>query len=308
MLARSGDWDWALVRLNAPPPAGARFSAWRAEPIPALSTATVFHHPQADLKKFAQGSTQGYQVYTDGSSYAIVQYDQGTTEPGSSGAGLLTFLQSGGYYELRGGLWTGEASCENRAGRDEYSRIDNMLPLTREYLTPNTPGTAGQRIAVEYYNRSLDHYFITSIPREINGLDNGEHPGWERTGLRFLTYTGPGQGIFPVCRFYRTPGAGDSHFYSAIKAECDAILANPLLSAGWILESDHAFYIRQPDPVTGQCAQGTRPIWRFYNRSTINHRYTTEQAVRDAMRADPLTWQPEGYPPDNITMCAPVGS
>jgi len=25
------------------------------------------------------------------------------------------------------------------------------------------------------------------------------------------------------------------------------------------------------------------------------------------MRADPLTWQPEGYPPDNITMCAPVG-
>jgi len=29
--------------------------------------------------------------------------------------------------------------------------------------------------------------------------------------------------------------------------------------------------------------------------------------VRDAMRADPLTWQPEGYPPDNITMCAPVG-
>jgi hypothetical protein len=91
-----------------------------------------------------------------------------------------------------------------------------------------------------------------------------------------------------VCRFYRTPGAGDSHFYSAIKAECDAILANPRLAAGWILESDSVFYIRQPDPVTGQCAQGTRPIWRFYNQRTINLRYTTEQAVRDAMRADPL--------------------
>ena len=283
LLARSPDWDWALVRLDTPPPAGARFSAWRAEPIPPLTPVTVFHHPQADLKKWTAGTTQGYQFYTDGSSFALVSNDQGITELGSSGAGLLTFFANGGYYELRGGLWTGASFCQTPAGPDEYSRLDNMLPLTRDYLTPNSPGTPGQAVAVEYYSRALDHYFITSIPREITGLDNGEHPGWERTGLRFLTYTGPGPGIFPVCRFYRTPEAGNSHFYSAIQAECDAILANPTLAAGWILESDRVFYIRQPDPVTGQCAQGTRPIWRFYNQRTINHRYTTEEAVRDAM-------------------------
>ena len=307
LLARSPDWDWALVRLNTPPPAGARFSAWRAEPIAPLTPAIVFHHPQADLKKWTAGTTQGYQFYTDGSSFALIRNDEGITEPGSSGAGLLTFFAGGGYYELRGGLWNGASFCQTPAGPDEYSRLDNMLPLTREYLTPNVPLPAGQAVAVEYYSRALDHYFITSIPREITGLDNGEHPGWERTGLRFLTYTGPGTGILPVCRFYRTPGAGDSHFYSAIRAECDAILANPVLAAGWILESDRVFYIREPDPITGQCAQGTKPVWRFYNQRTINHRYTTEQAVRDAMRADPATWQPEGYPPDNITMCAPVG-
>jgi hypothetical protein len=308
LLARSPDWDWALVRLNTPPPAGVRFSAWRAEPIPPFTPVTVFHHPKADLKKWTAGTTLGHAFYSDGSSFALVSNDEGITEPGSSGAGLLTFFASGGYYELRGGLWTGASFCRTPAGPDQYSRLDDMLPLTREYLTPGSPLPAGLAVTVEYYSRALDHYFITSIPREITGLDNGEHPGWERTGLRFLAYTGPGPGIFPVCRFYRTPGAGDSHFYSAIKAECDAILANPALSAGWILESGNVFYIRQPDPVTGQCAQGTRPIWRFYNQRTINHRYTTEQEVRDAMRADPLTWQPEGYPPDNITMCAPVGS
>jgi len=307
LLARSPDFDWALVRLNTPPPAGARFSACRAEPIPPFVPATVFHHPQADLKKWTAGTTQGYQSYTDGSSFALVSNDEGITEPGSSGAGLLTFFASGGYYELRGGLWTGASFCQTPAGPDEYSRLDDMLPLTREYLTPNSPLPAGQAVAVEYYSRALDHYFITIIPREIADLDNGVHPGWERTGMRFLAFSGPAPGVLPVCRFYRTPGAGDSHFYSAIKAECDAILANPLLAAGWILESENVFYIRQPDPVTGQCGQGTRPIWRFYNQRTINHRYTTEQAVRDAMRADPLTWQPEGYPPDNITMCAPVG-
>ena len=307
LLARSPDWDWALVRLNTPPPAGARFSAWRAEPIPPLTPVTIFHHPQADLKKWTAGMTLGYEFYTDGTSFALVGNDEGITEPGSSGAGLLTFFASGGYYELRGGLWIGASFCQTPTGPDEYSRLDSMLPLTREYLTPTSPSPAGLAVAVEYYNRTLDHYFITSIAREITGLDDGEHPGWERTGLRFLTYTGPGPGMFPVCRFYRAPGAGDSHFYSAIKAECDAILANPQLAAGWIFESDNVFYIRQPDPITGQCAAGTQPIWRFYNQRTINHRYTTEHAVRDAMRADPATWQPEGYPPDNITMCAPVG-
>ena len=308
MLARSGDWDWALVRLNAPPPPGARFSAWRAEPIPTLSTATVFHHPQADLKKFSQGSTQGYQVYTDGSSFAVVQYDQGTTEPGSSGAGLLTFLQSGGYYELRGGLWTGEASCENRAGRDEYSRIDNMLPLTREYLTPNTPGTAGQRIAVEYYNRSLDHYFITISAREIDDLDTGKQVGWERTGLRFLAYEVPTPGTSPVCRFYRTPGFGNSHFYSASPAECQTVVDNPQTYPGWTYESGSVFYIALPDAQTGACAGGTQPVWRFYNQRTVNHRYTTDQMIRDDLRANPGTWTPEGYGPDSVIMCAPVGT
>ena len=308
LLARSGDWDWALVRLNAPPPAGARFSAWRAEPIPALSTATVFHHPQADLKKFSQGSTQGYQVYTDGSSFAIVQYDQGTTEPGSSGAGLLTFLQSGGYYELRGGLWTGEASCENRAGRDEYSRIDNMLPLTREYLTPTTPGTAGQRVAVEFYNRSLDHYFITISAREISDLDTGVQVGWERTGLRFLAYEVPAPGTNPVCRFYRTPGFGNSHFYSASAAECQTVIDHPQTYPGWTYESGSVFYIALPDAQTGACAGGTQPVWRFYNQRTVNHRYTTDQMLRDDLRGDPATWTPEGYGPDSVIMCAPVGT
>jgi hypothetical protein len=308
LLARSGDWDWALVRLNAAPPAGVRFSAWRAEPIPTQTPVTVFHHPQADLKKWAQGSMQGYQLYTDGSSFARVQYDQGTTEPGSSGAGLLTFLQAGGYYELRGGLWSGEASCENRSGIDEYSRIDNMLPLTRQYLTPNGGGAPGESVAVEFYNRALDHYFITISPAEINDLDTGVHPGWERTGLRFLAYDGPTAGASPVCRFYRTPGQGDSHFYSASVAECNTVIDNPQTYPGWTYESATVFYIALPDPFTGACAAGMQPIWRFYNQRTINHRYTADQLARDDMRADPSTWRPEGYGADDVTMCAPIGT
>jgi hypothetical protein len=308
MLARSVDWDWSLVRLDADPPVGSTFSAWRAEPIPTLAAVSVLHHPQGDLTKWSQGAAQGYQLYTDGSSFAQVQYSQGTTEPGSSGAGLLTFFAQGGYYEVRGGLWRGNASCDKPQGIDEYSRIDNMLPLTRQYLTPDDAGTPGEAAVVEYYNASLQHYFMTISPAEISDLDTGVHPGWERTGLRFLAYQAQAAGTNPVCRFYRTPGFGDSHFYSASSAECQAVIANPQTYTGWTYESPNVFYVALPDTASGACASGTEPIWRFFNQQTTNHRYTADHATRDVMRADPATWIPEGYGPDSVIMCAPVGS
>ena len=307
MLARSVDFDWSLVRLNAPPPAGVTFSAWRADPVPSQASIVVLHHPEGDLKKWTQGNAYGYQLYTDGSSFAQVQYSRGTTEPGSSGAGLLT-LADGGYYELRGGLWRGAAACDYTSGIDEYSRIDTMLALTRQYLTPNVAGTPGTAVVVEFYNAALDHYFMTTSPSEINDLDTAVHPGWERTGLRFLAYQTQAPGASPVCRFYRSPGFGDSHFYSASASECQTVTMNPKSYPGWTFESANVFYIALPDPASGACPDGTQPVWRFFNQRTTNHRYTTDHATRDDMRADPATWVPEGYGPDSVTMCAPVGT
>ena len=307
LLARSEDWDWALVRLNENPPVGARFAAWRAEPIAPSAIASVLHHPHGDLLKWSQGTTLPYDVYTDGSSFAQVIYNQGSTEPGSSGAGLLTYFATGGYYEVRGGLFQGNASCSYMAGTDDYSRLDNMLPLTRQYLTPGTASGPSEAVVVEYYNADLQHYFMTASPVEINVLDTGTLPGWERTGLRFLAYDAPVAGANPVCRFYRTPGYGDSHFYSASPAECAAIVDNPKYP-GWEEESPDVFYIALPNTATGACPSGDVPVWRFFNQLTTNHRYTTDHAIRDQMRADPSTWIREGYGPDQVIMCAPIGS
>ena len=305
LLARSEDWDWALVRLVVPPPAGTFFSAWRTDPVGTNDTVSVIHHPSGDLKKWAQGVSPGYQSFSDGSSFIQARYSEGTTEGGSSGAALLTFNTTGGYYEIRGGLFGGEASCTNLAGLDIYSRLDNMLPLTRQYLTPgNNP--SGTTVAVEFYNSSLQHYFLSTAPVEINDLDTGVHPGWERTGFRFLAYPTQVAGTSPVCRFYRAPAYGDSHFYSASPAECAATAAaHPV---DWIYESPNVFYIPLPDTVTGACPVNTNPIWRFFNQVTTNHRYTADVTTRDDMRADPATWIPEGYGLDAVIMCTPVGS
>ena len=302
LLARSDDWDWLLLRLNRAPPVGVTFTAWRAEPIPEGAIATGIHHPNGDLAKFSQGNTTGIQEFSDGSSFFRTQWSLGTTEAGSSGSGLFTFLESGGYYELRGGLWAGDASCSFRDGVDLYSRIDNMLPLTRQYLTPDAPNTTGQAVAVEFYHRGLDHFFISTDANEINLLDTGVLAGWERTGFRFLAYNVPTPGTNPVCRFYLRPAVGDSHFYSGDVSECEQTLSR--FGASWIYESPSVFYIALPNAVTGACPSGTRPIWRFFNTVTTNHRYTPEVAIRNELRNDPR-WVPEGYGPDSVIMCSP---
>jgi hypothetical protein len=302
LLARSVDYDWALLRLYTLPPAGVRYSAWRAEPVPAGAIGTALHHAGGDLLMFSQGSMLGYYTFSDGSSFMQMQWSQGTTETGSSGGGLFTYLPSGGYYELRGGLFGGDAACSNPAGIDFFSRLDDMLPVTRQYLTPDAANPTGQTVVVEYYNRSLDHFFMTADPIEINLLDIGELRGWERTGVRFLAYTSPRPGTNPVCRFYQSPPLPDTHFYSADPAECARVIRD---FPDWTFESSAVFYIALPNTFTGACPAGTRPIWRFFHSRVTNHRYTPEVTIRDELRADP-GWIAEGYGPDAVIMCSPA--
>ena len=301
LLARSDDWDWLLLRLNSAPPVGVTFSAWRAEPVPEGAVATGLHHPNGDLAKFTQGNSTGYQLFRDGTTFIRMLWSQGTTETGSSGSGLFTFLSSGGFYEVRGGLFGGDASCAAPDGNDYYSRLDNMLPLTRQYLTPDALNTNSQAVVVEFYNEGLDHFFITSDANEINLLDTGVLRGWVRTGIRFLAYSAQVAGTNPVCRFYLRPGVGDSHFYSGDPFECQQTLAR--FGASWIYESPSVFYIALPNVVTGECLAGQTPVWRFFNTVTTNHRYTTEVFIRETLRADPR-WVAEGYGPDAVIMCA----
>ena len=314
MLARSVDFDWSLLRMHRAPPAGVFFAAWRAEPVPEGAIATGLHHPQGDLLMFSQGRVTcggangcsgGYQSFSDGSTFIRMQWDEGTTQTGSSGSGLFTFLQGAGYYELRGGLFGGDASCSFRNGPDYYSRLDNMLPLVRQYLTPDASNPDGQAVAVEFYNAGLDHFFITTDANEINLLDTGVLRGWERTGVRFLAYNQPAPGANPVCRFYLRPAVGDSHFYSGDPNECAATLAR--FGDSWIYESPAVFHIALPNPVTGACPGGTRPVWRFFNTVTTNHRYVTEVTIRDDLRIDPR-WVAEGYGPEAVIMCSPTSN
>jgi hypothetical protein len=160
--------------------------------------------------------------------------------------------------------------------------------------------------AVEYYNPSLDHYFITNLQPDIDALDSGRIAGWFRTGASFFVDSASGPFLNPVCRFYIPPEHGNSHFFSASPAECAAISNrigfDPNYS-GYILETSAAFYIELPNTSTGACPGGTTPVYRLWNnRFDSNHRYTTSRAVKSDMLA--RGYIAEGYGPDAVAMCA----
>jgi hypothetical protein len=177
-----------------------------------------------------------------------------------------------------------------------YSGVDGF---NRYAFTGVGGGAAGPVTVVEYYNASLDHYFITWLPAEQANLDAGNTPTrWVRTGYSFKAYAAAQTGTSNVCRFYIPPGLGDSHFFGRGTAECDATgAAHPT----FVLEEPNFMHVYLPN--AGACPAGTTPVYRaFSNRPDANHRYMTDRSVRDQMVAH--GWLAEGDGPDLVVMCA----
>jgi hypothetical protein len=163
----------------------------------------------------------------------------------------------------------------------------------------NAAGPASLKLAVEYYNPELDHYFVTSMDDEIEALDAGRLAGWYRTGASLDVYSRGAEDGNPVCRFYLPPDYGDSHFYSATPTECEQVAQK---FPRFAYETTEVFRVHAPDLQTGQCPPNTVPIYRLWNnRADSNHRYTSDRATRDAMVAE--GYIPEGYGPDPVIMC-----
>ena len=154
---------------------------------------------------------------------------------------------------------------------------------------------------VEFYNTTLDNYFITADPIEAAAVDNGAAgPGWARTGDTF----GAG-GNAAVCRFYGSQSPGpNSHFYTVSAAECDSLkqlqAATPATQKRWNFESLDFF---STAPAGGGCFDGTTPVYRAYNNGFArgvdsNHRITSN--ADSIAQVVARGWKSEG-----VVMCAP---
>jgi len=161
---------------------------------------------------------------------------------------------------------------------------------------------AQSQIAVEYYHSGWQHYFVTSSPDEIAGLDGGAYQGvWTRTGMTFDVWSGPAAGGSPACRFFSTSFAPkSSHFYTPSASECAYVKGN----SNWQYEG-LAFFLRLPD-AGGTCAPGTSELYRLYNNgmgAAPNHRYTISTVTFNQMRA--AGWTVEGDEVTGVFACVP---
>ena len=204
-------------------------------------------------------------------------------------------------------FWSWNPNSADTGGilNDDWQTIDQakqarLVPLQFPLGGVTSLPPPAKISVVEYYNATLDHYFITPMAAEQANLDAGLTPTrWTRTGKAFNAFESNGAGTSPVCRIYIPPALGDSHFFGRDTAECASTAAkNP----GFLLEA--AAFFHMVLPAAGTCPGGMTPVYRvFSNRADANHRYMTDRATRDLMVGK--GWLAEGDGPDLVVMCAP---
>lgn len=330
LLVTDPTMDVTLLQMRQSPPIGAVRAGWNATVVPSGTVAVGLHHPQGDLKKFSQGTTLGYapgpaaygsvpRFQFGKDSFISVRWAQGTTESGSSGSGVFTYNAAGAFYELRGGLEGGAASCANPSGADRFSRMDLLFTKLAPYLVgpsaviPVT--TSAKASMVEYWNPQFDFYFMTSREGEKSILDSlrdtQANSLWYRTSYWFKTDPSAASGTSSINRYY-IPGAAKngtrgSHFYTALNSEKQLITntgterfpspdCNNVPNKYFCNEGVDSF-VALPigTNAAADCLAGEQKIWRAFRAIPAddgNHRYLTNRAMYDYM-VNELRWTGE---------------
>ncbi len=148
LLASNSSSDFALLLLNEAPPDSfeVHFAGWSAVDE-ASQASTGIHHPRGDIKKIsfdfdpAVSSDYDPSPYLANSHWEVTNWDDGTTEPGSSGSPL--FDQN---HRIVGQLHGGWASCTSIT-QDYYGKFSmswnyGSTPQTRlkDWLDPDNTG------------------------------------------------------------------------------------------------------------------------------------------------------------------------
>jgi Repeat of unknown function (DUF5648) len=246
---------------------------------------------------------------TGGDSYGFLVGTQGFAD---LGVGVPDFVVPNGFLFIPAGslrLGASEVRYEALPTDGVHALYPHGLywgetiPDQPVIATPVAAGVfmPGLNVVAEFRNDVLNDYFLTAYQTETDLLDSSRIESWQRTGQTLTAWTSivsvktgerPPPNLLPVCRIW----LGNSHFYSISAPECAAVAQFPAF-----LETAAAFYATLPNPDAGACPVDQTPVYRLWNANGSSHRYTTQVAVRDDMKA--RGWIAEGYGPDPVAMC-----
>ena len=182
--------DVGLLQLNATPPVSYNvfYSGWDGSTA-APTSQTCIHHPDGDIKKISFDVNPATQATFGGAAcWRIATWEDGTTEPGSSGSGLWN--QNG---LLIGQLYGGQASCSNNIN-DYFGRFATSLPLLTTWLGTCSTTLQGYPLSTSVENQ-YDVNALTVAPNPTNGILNVTIPAAMRNGGRLMVYDALGQAV-----------------------------------------------------------------------------------------------------------------
>ena len=166
LMYSSGSSDVALLQLNSAPPAGYNvfYTGWdRSGTAP--SNSTCIHHPAGDVKKITfDDDAASTATYGNATCWRIANWEDGTTEGGSSGSGLWN--QD---HRLIGQLYGGQASCSNNVN-DYYGKFSVSAPNLTTWL-----GSCGN--TVNGRDPNLSNYALDAQLYGITGFTGSSCTG-----------------------------------------------------------------------------------------------------------------------------------
>ena len=98
------------------------YAGWDASDLTTVTQATGIHHPSGDVKKICRENNAPFHSNNGGAAtWYITQWEQGVTEPGSSGSPL--FDQN---HRIIGQLYGGAAACSGTVDNNQYDYYGRM--------------------------------------------------------------------------------------------------------------------------------------------------------------------------------------
>ena len=197
LLANSSSSDFGLLMLTEtiPDSYDVNYAGWDATGN-TPSIPVCIHHPSGDIKKI----TFDYDnASNSGNFWDINSWDDGTTEPGSSGSPLF----DGNSHRIVGQLYGGVASCTN-FGYDTYGKVSSSWNSgLGQYLDPDNTGTMvldGIDMAAQAELANYPSSFDISLPQdqssistlEISNVGEGESTLFYTIGVSPFENTGGG--------------------------------------------------------------------------------------------------------------------
>jgi lysyl endopeptidase len=168
--ASNSDSDFALLELNSTPPASHNvyYAGWdNSGNTP--SNQIAIHHPSGDLKKISfDTDAASTENWGGAATWYISDWEDGTTEPGSSGSPL--FDQD---HRIIGQLYGGTANCNNNID-DYYGRFDvswdgnSADARLHDWLDPQNTGVT----TLDGWNPNQPTIAVDAGVQSLSGVEN----------------------------------------------------------------------------------------------------------------------------------------